>query len=126
MDISCIKKSDVSFGYKNKLKTLWKEGKLPTVIKGFYGDTLTISTVSLEHLKPKSKGGASNITNYVLASVAKNQQRGNQDLKDFIDLTFAKNYLLQFKNLKTKGFNGDYYIKTILKTLKDLGIDLAL
>ena len=47
--------SPVSFGYSHKLKTLYKQGKLPSVVKGFYGGILTADTVTLEHLKPHSQ-----------------------------------------------------------------------
>ena len=75
----------VSFGYSHPLKTLYKNGKLPTVKTGFYGDVLDLTNVSLEHLKPKSKGGQNTLANYVLASVKKNGARGNADIKDYFD-----------------------------------------
>lgn len=91
--------------------------------KGFYGDVLDLTNVSLEHLKPKSKGGQSTLANYVLASVKKNGTRGNSDIRSYFDPESAKTYLDQFVNVKEKKLNGPKYIEMILKTLENLGID---
>ena len=71
MLIKKIKPYEPSFGYSSPLKTIWKKGGLPTVKKGFYGDTLTKKNVSLEHLKARSKGGKTSLENLVLASKEK-------------------------------------------------------
>lgn len=115
---------NISFGYSNVLKTQWLKGNLKTVKYGFYGDKLTKKNVSLEHLKPKSKGGKSELENFVLASKYKNQLRGNKDIRPFIDKECALKYLLQFVGVKADNFNGDNYIKMIIRTLKNLGIDI--
>lgn len=110
----------VSFGYSNKLKTLYKQGKLPTVIKGFYGDVLSKDVVSLEHLKPHSQGGKTVLSNLVLSSVNNNNKRGNKPLNDFLNPKTAIEYLEQFKGVKVGSFNGDNYIQSITKTIKEL------
>lgn len=69
-----------TFQYNSPLKTLYRKGELP-VIYGFYGDRLTQKNVSLEHLKPHSKGGKTVLSNLVLASKQKNQARGNFEHK---------------------------------------------
>lgn len=115
----------VIFGYHNILKTQWLKGNLKTVKYGFYGDRLTKKNVSLEHLKPKSKGGKSELENFVLASKHKNQIRGNQDIKPFIDKETVFRYLLQFVGVKADNFIGDNYIKAVIRTLKNLGVDLC-
>lgn len=117
--------SPISFGYSHPLKTLFKKHRLPSVKYGFYGDLLSIDNVSLEHLKAKSKGGKSILSNYVLASKHNNQMRGNDDILKHFNPESAKIYLDQFKGIKLKGFNGDTYISLILKTLKDLGVDTS-
>ena len=117
--------SQITFGYNNILKTQYLRGKLKTVKYGFYGDRLNKKNVSLEHLKPKSKGGKSELENFVLASKIKNQARGNTDLSLFVDKEKAMRYLLQFVGVKVDNFNGDNYIKMIIRTLKKLGIDLC-
>jgi len=120
-----IKPTDnVSFGYHSPLKTLWLKGKLPTVKKGFYGDELTIKTVSLEHLQPKSKGGKSNLENFVIASKRLNNLRGNQPLDKFIRKDKAREYLYQFIDVKIPEFDGNRYIRGIINKLKSLNINL--
>lgn len=114
----------ITFGYNSPLKTLWRKGKLPTVTKGFYGDVLTQSNVSLEHLKAHSKGGRTCLNNLVLASKEKNQARGCTDIKTHFNKEKALEYLSQFIDVKLKDFNGDLYIKGIVKTLRNLGVDI--
>lgn len=112
--------SPVFKGYNSPLKTLYKKGKFPAVKKGFYGDILTIDNCSLEHLLCKDQGGTTDLSNLVLASKRLNNKRGNRPLKDFINLKAAAEYLDQFRGVKRKGFDGDKYIKSILKTLSEL------
>ena len=120
-----VTKSDgITFGYSNVLKTQYLKGNLKTVKYGFYGDKLSKKTVTLEHLKPKSKGGKSELENFVLASRYRNQLRGNNDIRGYIDKENVLRYLLQFVGIKAENFNGDNYIMMILKTLKKLGVNL--
>jgi hypothetical protein len=110
-------------GSNPDLKALWDRGKLPTVKYGFYGDKLDFNTVTREHLLPKSKGGTKRFGNIVLASKVKNNGRGNGDIRDFIDIEAAKNYLKQFLGLK-EPIDGNRYVQAVQKTLKFLGVDL--
>lgn len=114
-----------TFGYHHPLKTLYKKGKLPTVKYGFYGDTLSAKSVSLEHLLPRSKGGKSVLSNYVLASKANNTKRGNDDIHQHFKPKAAMRYLDQFVGVKQKGFDGNKYVQMILTTLDKLGIDIG-
>ena len=114
----------VSFGYSNKLKTLWKKGELQTVTKGIYGGLLTKENISLEHLKPHSLGGKTKLYNLALATVENNQKRSNKPLEDFLTKENLNNYLKQFKGIKLKKFNGDKYIEQIKKTLQNLNIEV--
>lgn len=116
---------NVSFGYKSILKTNFIKGKLPSVKYGFYGDKLNNKNVSIEHLKPKSKGGKSTLDNFVLASKEKNNLRGNKDIRNFAQRENILNYLYQFMGIKLPNFNGDKYIADIIRTLNKLGIDLT-
>ena len=109
--------SQINFGYKHKLKTLYKAGKLPSVEFGFYGGELTKDTVSLEHLKPHSKGGKTILENLVLATVENNNKRGNDSLWDYFNPENAIKYLKQFVGVKVDDFDGDEYIKKVVKTL---------
>ena len=116
--------NEVSFGYSHQLKTMWKKGLLPQVKKGFYGGELTLNNLSLEHLKPHSKGGRTTWENLVLATQKNNQARGNNPLTQFADKEIVKEHLLQFKDLKVGKFDGNRYIKSIVKTLKKEGLDI--
>ena len=117
--------NQISFTHKWDVKTMWKKGRLPQVKYGFYGDELTIRNCTVEHLLPLSKGGETKSFNLVLASAANNQARSNFDIRDFIDIEAAKQYLRQFQGIKKRTFNGDSYIKQIKDTLKSLGVDLG-
>lgn len=116
--------SNVSFGYNSPLKTLFKKGKLPTVTKGFYGGTLTNKTVSLEHLIPHSQGGKTDLSNLVLATKENNSRRSNLPIKDFINIEQVKEYLKQFSGVLIGNLRGEVYIKKIIQTLKNMGIEI--
>ena len=108
----------VSFGYQNILKTLYKKGKLPSVKYGFYGDELTKGNVSLEHLKPRSRGGKTELCNLVLASANKNQERAARPLTEMLNWECVGRYLEQFRNVHVDTFNGNAYIEMVLRTIK--------
>lgn len=110
----------IIFGYSSPLKTLWKKGKLPSVKYGFYGDRLTQSNLSLEHLLPHSKGGKTKLDNLVLASKENNQARGNANIKDYLTVENVTRYLEQFKGIKRRDFDGQSYITGVINTLKGL------
>lgn len=118
----------IPFGYKWYVKDLWKEGKLPTVTKGIYGDVLTKENLSVEHLLPKSLGGHGNDKNFALASKANNNARGNMPLPNFAKKETLLQYLEQFKGIfvkhRNRKFNGDKYVQDVTETIKKLGIDL--
>jgi len=40
--------------------------------------------LEIEHIQPRSKGGSNRVSNLCLACVPCNQQKGNQDIKDFL------------------------------------------
>ena len=117
----------VSFGYHNRLKSMWKNGDLPQLKHDFYdGSLLNKDTVTLEHIKPVSKGGKTTLTNLVLTSYANNRKRGNKDIRDFINIDNAKQYLNEAKQIKVKGINGANYVKSIINRLKSLGVKIEL
>ncbi len=115
-----IKQSQITFGYSNILKTLYKRGQLPTVKYGFYGDKLTQKNVSLEHLIPHSKGGRTSIENLVLASKVNNSIRGNKSVIPFLNAECVMRYLNQFIGVKKFGFDGNEYVIKILDTLNKI------
>jgi hypothetical protein len=106
-----------TFQYSNKIKTLFKEGLLPSVKVDVAGNKLTKKNVTLDHIIPKSKGGKSCLSNYMLAEKKFNWDRGNTPLKEWITPEGIVRYLNQFIGVKIRGFNGDEYIKEVLKTL---------
>ena len=116
-----IQQTQTTFQYNSPLKTLWRKGELP-VRYGFYGDRLTQKNISLEHLKPHSKGGKTELSNLVLASKQKNQARGNADIRNFANKETIAKYLSQFIDVKTKDFDGNKYINGIIKTLTKFGV----
>ena len=121
MIVKPIQHNSTSFGYSHPLKTLYIKGKLP-VRYGFYGDRLTQKNVSLEHLKPFSEGGKTELNNLVLASKQKNQDRGNADIRNFANKETIIKYLSQFIDVKIEWFDGNKYINGIIKTLTNLGV----
>ena len=121
MIVKPIQQNSPTFGYSHPLKTLYIKGKLP-VKYGFYGDRLTKKNVSLEHLKPFSEGGKTELNNLVLASKQKNQARGNADIRNFANKETIIKYLSQFIDVKINDFDGNKYINGIIKTLTNLGV----
>lgn len=109
----------VNFGYKNKLKKLFKKGKLPTVKYDISGRKLTKKNVTLDHVIPKSKGGKSTTDNYMLATAEFNHMRGNDPLRDHMTNKDLVRYLNQFIDVCVDGFSGNKYIKGLLKTLDE-------
>ena len=108
-----------TFGYSHPLKTMFKKGQI-RVPRGFYGDKLTAKNVSLEHLKPVSKGGKTEYANLVLASKDLNSKRGNQPLSKFFNPKAFFEYAQAFIKIKTKAFDGKKYIEAISKTIQEL------
>ena len=128
-----IETNPITFGYTTTISKLFKEGKLPSVVKGFYGGELSIDPKSLqrisnEHLQPKSLGGVTELRNIVLATVENNNKRGNEPLSLFFKKDKADEYWEQFKDLiveyqqgkKTKTFNGNQYIEQSKETVKKI------
>ena len=114
-------------GYNCILKDMYKDGVLPSVKVGLYGGRLSKQTVSLEHIRPASKGGSTALKNMALATRDNNRLRGNRDINNYLTNTMLYNYLVQFQNLivkyKGKVFNGNKYIANIISTLKKVGFE---
>ena len=128
-----IDTNPITFGYTTTISKLFKEGKLPSVVKGFYGGDLEINPKSLqrasnEHLRPKSLGGQTTLANIVLATVENNNKRGNEPLSLFFKKDKAEEYWEQFKDLvveyqkgnKTKIFDGNRYFEDSKATVKKI------
>lgn len=121
--------SNISFGYSHPLKTLWQRGKLPSVTHGLYGDKLTKKNCTLEHLKCYSYSKDNNLRNLTLATKYKNNLRSNEDIRKYLTPKMAYKYLLQFKDVVVEHKNyildGNMYIRMIINTLEQLGLDLS-
>lgn len=128
-----IKIDNISFGYKTAVSKLFREGKLPSVVKGFYGGELSVNPKSLnrvsnEHLVPKSKGGSTELFNIVLATAKNNSDRSNEPLSKYFDKKAADEYWEQFKDVivkyqdkkKLRVFDGNKYIKDTQNTVKKI------
>ena len=112
----------ISFGYSSVLKSEWRKGKLPSVVKDVYGQILEDATI--EHFIPKSLGGKSNICNYGLANKLANEARGNKPLMEFTTKENLIAWFMQLVDVKTDKFDGNEYIKNATKYLAKNGIKL--
>ena len=109
-------------GYQHPLKTLFKKGMMPSVTHGLYGELINAANVSLEHLKPHSKGGRTSLFNLALAERNKNSARGSSPLANFLSWEMLENYLKQF-NFRIQGlFDGFKYQKALRETCIELGV----
>lgn len=109
-------------GYQHQLKTLYKQGKMPSVKRGLYGGLLTVDNTSLEHLKPHSQGGKTEWGNLALAERKRNTARGSKPLANFLSWEMLEKYLAQF-NFRISGlFDGFAYQDKIRATCRKLGV----
>jgi hypothetical protein len=113
---------NISFGYKSILKDLFREGEMPSVTHGIYGNLIDNNTVSLDHLKPHSVGGKSVLSNFALAHAKANSARGNNPLPYFLNKEMLEAYLSQFDFVIPGKFNGYIYQDMIRQTCKELGV----
>ena len=98
-----IETNPITFGYTTTLSKLFKEGRLPSVVKGFYGGELSIDPKSLQRIS-------------------------NEPLSSFFNKQKADEYWEQFKDLiveyqkgnKTKIFYGNQYIEQSKATVKNI------
>ena len=110
---------NITFGYTNKLKTLYLKGKIKPKY-GLYGDKLTKKTVTLEHILCRSKGGKTEIENLALASARMNNARGNKPLSEYLTPEGLAYYCDYFMHVKLLEFDGVKYIKALLKTINNV------
>ena len=120
-----VNQKQVSFGYSNELKTLFKKGLLPTVKVDAAGNKLTKKNVTLDHIIPKSKGGESKTENYMLAEKKFNSNRGADPFVKWATMEGLITYLNQFIGVRVGKFIGNEYIASVLRTLEranELGV----
>lgn len=115
----------INFGYKNVLKTEWLAGRLPELKHDFYdGSLLKPETLTLEHIRPKSKGGKTTLSNLVLTSFQNNFRRSNKDIRNFINISAAINYLKEAEKIKNPKIDGKKYAKSIKNNLRSQGVNI--
>lgn len=116
-----VKNKVVSFkGYQSVLKTLWRQGLLNTVTKGLYGGELTQKNLSIEHLRPRNKGGDTSLWNVALATKENNYKRGSAPIQKFLTKEMLDDYCKQWEGIQVGKFNGHRYVEMIKQTLKDI------
>ena len=107
---------NITFGYSSPLKTLYKQGKFKG-LKSFSGQEL--KHPSIEHIKPKSKGGKNELYNYVLTNCKENFQRGNQNIDYYIEQNpqGLHDYIDWFLTHEVEGFNCRQYILQVINQI---------
>lgn len=108
------------FKYKSVLKTEWLKGNMPSVKHGLYGGELTKKNVTLEHLKPHSKGGKTELRNLALAVDVNNFERSSKPLGTCLSKDMFEAYCKQFEDIKLPNFDGKSYIINLAKTVDRL------
>lgn len=111
-------KPPISFTYKSPLKSEWLKGNMPEVKYGLYGGLLTKDNITLEHIKPHSKGGKTTLKNLALAVDENNFKRGSAPLWKFLTKEMFEQYIEQFKNIFLPDFNGKEYAENLTKTVE--------
>lgn len=116
MLIQPMQPNNPTFGYSHKLKTDFKKGRLPIKFD-LAGFELDRKNVTLDHVQPKSLGGESKLSNYVLNTAWFNNLRGNKPMKDFITKEMFDRWAKQFENIDVCGIKGTEYTKQIAKKI---------
>lgn len=122
VDSKYLKAQNIGFQHKSILKDLFKQGRMPSVKKGIYGNTLVKGQLSLEHLNPISAGGQTVLSNLALADKRANELRGNKPLADFLTKDMLESYLSQFNFVIYGKFDGFEYQDMIRRTCAKLGV----
>ena len=110
----------ISFQYKWKVKTAYKKGLIPSLKVDASGRKLTKENATVDHIIPHSKGGRTRDNNLMIATKEFNNLRGDKSLTDYITPKGLAVYLKQFIDIKLPDFDGNEYIKQILKTIGGL------
>lgn len=105
-----------TFQYHSKLMEAYKSGRLK-LKKGAYGGKLTPENASHEHIIPHSKGGADNMTNYIITTKELNHKRDVRPFKEVVQVEPLLEYFDAILNSKCDDFNRVQYIKDIIKTM---------
>ena len=114
-----IETNPITFGYKSILKDEYRKGNIP-ITKGFYGGKLSPKNVSLEHCQAHSKGGKSNLANYVLTTAENNMKRGNADIFQYATKENTEAYFDVLEKCNIGTLKGTDYLAMLSKTLRKL------
>ena len=82
---------------------------------------------SVEHIKPKSKGGANNISNYAMADRDVNSDRGNMPLNKWMRqnpkvVENMRNYCLKYWDLDILGVKHGQQVNKVVKNLTGINL----
>ena len=95
-------------------------GSIPTQLRkvvkhcGYCGVEFTkANRVTIDHVKPKSKGGKDNIMNYIACCSNCNQSKGTQSYKQFVTPEAEEHLRNYYKELKGKKIDGVIYSKSL-------------
>lgn len=110
----------ISFQYKWKVKTAYKKGLIPSLKVDVSGRELTPKNATIDHVIPHSKGGKTIDDNLMVATKEFNNRRGCQPITECITARGLAAYLKQFIDVTLPDFDGNEYIKQILKTIGGL------
>ena len=105
-----------TFQYHSKLMDAYKNGNLK-LKKGAYGGKLTPKNASHEHIIPHCKGGADNMTNYIITTKELNHKRDIRPFKEVVEVEPLLEYFDAILNSKCDDFDRIKYIKDIIKTM---------
>ena len=81
--IKPIKPILIPFTRKSVLKTEYQKGNTP-LEKDFFGGELTPDNATVDHIKPKCRGGKSKLSNYVILTQQNNNLKSDRDIFDSI------------------------------------------
>ena len=81
-------------------------------------DLLRPSVATIEHMVPRSLGGASKLNNYALACSRDNNMRSDTDLKDFIKKFDKKNQIKYFADIFEEVYNWNISMDTAEEMLE--------
>ena len=111
------KTNSISFcGYSFKLKTMYRQGKLPKDLIDMGGNKITQRNLSGDHGIPRSLGGKNTDDNMILATKQFNSLRGNRPLREVVTLDNLIKWANQYLKLGTiDGFDFVKYVQDIFK-----------
>lgn len=114
-----IKIEQIPFKRKSILKTEYQKGNIP-LEKDFFGSPLTPKNVTIDHIKPKSKGGKSKLSNYILLTVENNNKKASRDIFEFAKEEDTEAYLNAIENANIDKNTCETYLKNVTRTLRTL------